>query len=257
MIHLVRYFFSLLLLSSLVAACGQKSDPAPVATPTTGTITGTVSPARAVTQVTAKTAGGLTFTATPDASTGAFTTPALAAGQYTLSFTMAPGYLKIADKMITVTAGQAASAGIVQATSDGTIKSGTITWTVNGQTYTTTALTGKVDRSVNRTFYVTGTVTSGNQVDELNLALSTTFSGASSYDYKTYYNSAGYRRVVGGLPTLDYRTSTNSTGTLVVTQYDEAAGTMTGTFGFVAPANGAGTGPSSATISNGSFSIQF
>lgn len=253
--YLLRCWLLLSVFGMLAAACSQKSDPAPTTTPTTGTITGTVSPAQAVTQVTAKTAGGLTFTATPDASTGAFTTPALAAGQYTLSFTMAPGYAAVAAKTITVTAGQAASAGTVQATSDGTIRSGTITWTVNGQTYTTTALTGKVDRSVNRTFYVTGKVTNGNQVDELNLGLGTTFYGAGSYGYNTPYNNASYRRVVGGLPTLDYATDTSSNGTLVVTQYDEAAGTMAGTFGFVANAKSAGTG--TATVTNGSFSIRF
>lgn len=255
--HWLRGWLFLSLFGILAASCSQKSDPAPAATPTTGTITGTVSPARAITQVTARTTGGLTFIATPDASTGAFTTPALAAGQYTLSFTMAPGYKSVADKTITVTAGQTASAGTVQAASDGTIKSGTMTWTVNGQTYTATALTGRVDRSVNRSFTVTGSVTNGNQVDELYLGLGTTFYGAGSYGYNTPYNSAAYRRIVGGLPTFDYNTSSSSIGTLVVTQYDEATGTLAGTFGFVAPVNSAGAGPSSATITNGSFTIRF
>ena len=259
MIHLVRYFFSLLLLSLLVTACGQKADPTPVATPTTGTITGTVSPARAVTQVTAKTAGGLTFIATPDASTGVFTTPALAAGQYTLSFTMAPGYLAIADKTITVTAGQAAAAGTVQATSDGTIKSGTMTWTVNGQTYNTTNLSGIADATVNKTLAVTGKSTSGAQVDQVYLQLGTVFNGVGTYPLQSGYYEGHYIRTTGGITSFDYNTAnigSTAAGSLIVTQFDAATGTAAGTFAFTG-GNLSGSTVTQATVTNGSFSIRF
>lgn len=255
--HLVRYLFSLLLLSLFATACSQKSDPSPA--PTTGTITGTVNPAGAITQVTAKDAGGLTFMATPDAKTGVFTTAALAAGQYTLSFTMATGYFPVADKTITVTAGQTASAGTVQASSDGTIKSGTMTWTVNGQTYNTTNLSGVADVTVNKTLAVTGKSTSGTQVDQVYLQLGTVFYGVGTYPLQSGYYEGHYIRTVGGITSFDYSTANirnTTTGSLIVTQFDAATGTAAGTFAFTG-GHFNGSTVTQATVTNGSFSIQF
>ena len=255
--HLLRCLFSLLLLSLLATACSQKSDPSPA--PTTGIITGTVNPAAAITQVTAKNAGGLTFTATPDAKTGVFTTAALAAGQYTLSFTMATGYYPVADKTITVTAGQTASAGTVQATSDGTIKSGTMTWTVNGQTYSTTNLSGIAEAAVNKTLAVTGKSTSGTQVDQVYLQLGTVFNGVGTYPLQSGYYEGHYVRIVGGITAFDYSTGNiigTTGGSLTVTQFDAATGTAAGTFAFTG-GNLSGSTVTRATITNGSFSIRF
>lgn len=259
--HFLRCCLLLLVVGLLAAACSQKSDPSPTpVAPTTGFVTGTISPAGAVTQVTAKDAGGLTFIATPDAKTGVFTTAALTAGQYTLSFTMAPGYLSIANKTITVTAGQTVSAGTVQATSDGTIKSGTMTWTANGQTYTTTDLSGMADAAKNKTLYVVGKSTSGTQVDQIQLQLGTVFYGAGTYPLQSGYYEGRYLRTVAGITTFSYTTAniSNSTtqGSLIVTQYDASAGTAAGTFAFTG-GNLSGSTVTTATVTNGSFSIRF
>jgi len=255
--NITHYLFTLLLLSLFATACSQKSDPSPA--PTTGTITGTVKPAGAISQVTAKDAGGLTFTATPDAQTGVFTTGALAAGQYTLSFTMATGFLPVTNKTITVTAGQTVSAGTVQATSDGTIKGGTMTWTVNGQTYTTTDLSGLADATVNKSLAVTGKSTTGTQVDRIYLQLGTVFYGAGTYPLQSGYYEGHYIRTVGGITSFDYTTAnigSTTAGSLIVTQFDAAAGTAAGTFAFTG-GNLSGNTVTQATITNGSFSIRF
>jgi hypothetical protein len=259
--HLIRYCLLLFVVGLLAASCSQKSDPGPTPAilPATGNITGTISPAGAITQVTAKDAGGLTFIATPDAKTGVFTHSTLATGQYTLSFTMATGYQPVAAKTITVTAGQTVSAGTVQATSDGSIKGGTMTWTVDGKTYSTTDLSGVADATTTKTLYVVGKSASGTQVDQIQLRLGTVFYGVDTYPLQSGYYEGRYVRTVGGVTTLDYNTAnvrSTTQGSLIVTQFDAVAGTAAGTFAFTG-ANLSNNTTTQTTVTNGSFSIRF
>ena len=110
---LLLALLSLPLLTATVS-CSKKEDatPAPAA-PTTGGLTGTVSPADALTAVTATDGGGLTFVARPAAGTGVFSLADLTPGSYTLSFTPASGYDVPARRTVTVVAGQIAQAGVV------------------------------------------------------------------------------------------------------------------------------------------------
>lgn len=96
-----------------LAACSKTAEPTPAPAPTTGALEGTVSPAGAVTTVTATAPGGLTFPATPNATTGVFSLANLAPGSYSLSFAPATGYVAPAVRTVAVVAGQTAAVGTV------------------------------------------------------------------------------------------------------------------------------------------------
>lgn len=246
------------LITATISCSKSNSDPMPATpTATTGGTEGTVSPAGSVATVTATNAGGVTFLATPNATTGAFSLANLAAGTYTLSFTPATGYVAPTNRTITIVAGQTAAAGTVTVASDGTIKSGTVTWTVGGTTYSTTTVSGLVDPTVNRTFSFSARATTGSVIDELGAGMGTTFSGGTGTFTlgNSPYQNATYLRTSGGLVTGQYYTNTgNTAGTFVITSYSAATGTIVGTFGFVAnSSNSAG----SISVTNGTFNLRF
>ena len=253
--HLLSFaaLLALLATSPLLSGCSKKDDPAA----TTGTMSGTVAPVGSIAQVTAKTSAGISGTAAPDATSGAFSFASLAPGSYTLSFTTATGYKSVADRTVSIVAGQNTAIGTVQATSDGSVKSGTMSWTVNSQTYTTTAVTGLIDTKTSGSFGLTGRATAGTQVDELGFSTTYSFTGSTgTYSLSNNpYSGATYQRINNGVTAFGYSCNNNtagSNGNFIVTQYDATAGTAAGTFGFV----GAGSS-GTATVSNGTFSIRF
>jgi hypothetical protein len=109
-------------------------------------VTGQISPANAVTVVTATSSGppATTATATPNAS-GAYTFPALAASTYTLSFAPAAGFATPAAQTVTVTAGETVTAAPVTATPSVPGGSGSgFAYIVNGATFTATLASANV-----------------------------------------------------------------------------------------------------------------
>jgi len=232
-------------------SCSKKNDD-PVATATTGKVEGTISPAGAVSTVTATNAGGLTFLDAPNPTTGTFSLADLAPGVYTLSFTPATGYVTPATRSITVVGGQTATAGTVVAASDGSIRSGTVSWTTDGTAYSTTAVTGQVDAD-NHTFYFSCAST-GTVRDQLDLALSRSFFGPGTYSLGGTYESGKLLRTTGGITTGTYYAGRS--GTLVISSYSMANGTISGTFGFVGA--DATTYPlQTVAVTNGTFSLRF
>ncbi|KAA9325902.1 carboxypeptidase regulatory-like domain-containing protein [Hymenobacter busanensis] len=241
-------WLSLLLLTFGFAGCTnteKEQDPAP----TTGAVTGVISPVGAISAVTATNAGGLTFLATPNASTGAFSLPKLDAGSYTLSFTPANGYKQPAPRSVTVTAGNTTDAGTIVAVSDGTIKGGTVGWSIGGVTYTGVPPTGSVDVA-NGIFFLSAI---GGLTDQLQLSMGMSFYGVGNYPLGTSpYVSALYIRNTGP-STLTYGTTSNSgSGSINVTAFDATAGTAAGTFSFTA----VGTA-GNVSVTNGTFSLRF
>ncbi|MGY3088203.1 hypothetical protein ACVWYF_001236 [Hymenobacter sp. UYAg731] len=89
---------------TLVAGGTTAPTTTVAATPTTATLSGQISPAGAVTTVTATNASGTTVTATPG-STGSYTFPNLPFGVYTLTFAPASGYTAPAAATVTLVAG--------------------------------------------------------------------------------------------------------------------------------------------------------
>ena len=110
----MKKLLSVLLLSIVYLAGCQKDKTVPAMT--TGSISGTISPAVAVARVTASLTidGQITpYTTTPDKN-GAFKLTGLPAGSYTLSFTVASGYsAPTAVHPDTVTAGRNTEAGTI------------------------------------------------------------------------------------------------------------------------------------------------
>jgi hypothetical protein len=83
-VNSVPYITARLVLASLLlssTACHKEADEVSA----TGTIASTILPAGYATQVTATDAAGHSYTATPDATTGAFTLGKVPAGTYTLT----------------------------------------------------------------------------------------------------------------------------------------------------------------------------
>lgn len=100
-------FAALWLATFAFAACSsdKKEDPTPpVATAQAGKLQGQITPAAAITTVTATDSLNRPTTTTPSA-TGAYVFAILAAGRYTLSFTPASGYIAPATQRVTVSAG--------------------------------------------------------------------------------------------------------------------------------------------------------
>ena len=230
----------------LLSGC-KKDEPA---APITGGLNGTINPAGSITQVTAQGSNGRSLSATPDPITGAFNFNDLTAGQYTLNFTMASGYNPLGTLTPTIVAGQNTGIGTVQAISDGSIKSGTMSWTTGGTTYTATRVEGTINRQ-SRTFYVKGITTSGGQMDEVSIrrSIDSGFAGVGIYTL----SFAEYRRTMAGALTVYADRTTKSP--LVITQYDEAAGTIGGTFSFMAMTGD--LGGNSIVVTDGTFSVKF
>ncbi|MFD1872636.1 carboxypeptidase-like regulatory domain-containing protein [Hymenobacter bucti] len=246
--HLFRCFLLMTVLATPLLSGCQKDEPA---TPTTGNLSSTVSPVGSIIKVTAQNSTGLSFSATPDAATGAFSFSGLVAGQYTLSFTMASGYKPMASVSTSVVAGQNTALGTVQATSDGIVKSGTMSWTTGGQTYTATITAGTINRQVGQsgTLYIKGRSVNGNQTDEVSLRRNNGFSGVGSY---TLSLAEYWRTTVGASEVYRDRTTDNP---LVITQYDETTGTMAGTFSFWGWTGD--LGGNTIIVTNGTFSLRF
>jgi hypothetical protein len=232
----------------------KKEDPQP----TTGSLAGTITPAGAISIVTAIDGGGLTFLATPDASTGAFSIADLKPGSYLLRFTPTAGYNTPTERNITIVAGEKAAAGIVAVESDGSLRSGTLTWNVNGTTYTSTSVLGGLSEvgGAGNSLSLMATSIVGTTSEQVNIFIGGFGLGLGTYDLGgVYYRSAAYQRTNGGLLVGAYGGQGSSTGTFNITTYDAATKTVTGTFGFTASeTNGQG---GSVNVTNGTFTLRF
>ncbi|HYE78220.1 MAG TPA: carboxypeptidase-like regulatory domain-containing protein [bacterium] len=250
--------FGLLLLAA--PACKKdKDDPAPVTPPSTGSLTGTISPPGSITTVTATSASGETFHATPDPTTGVFTIPNLPVGTYTVSFTPASGFAAPPSQTITINARATASMGSVAAHyPSGTIR-GTMTWKANGVSYTTDRITGSIVGN-GQIINVAGVIINGPHLDEMNVQI--THHGPGSYlvsdgdagfDYLRFssnvFVSRHRARYQGGGAGNAYIVSYSNTGVPI---------TITGTFGFTGvslDANGYSDQRPALTVTDGTFNL--
>ncbi|UOQ71116.1 carboxypeptidase-like regulatory domain-containing protein [Hymenobacter cellulosilyticus] len=244
----------LTVLATSLGGCSEKEDD-PAAVATTGIVEGTISPSGSIINVTATNAGGLTFLAAPNATTGAFSLPNLAPGTYTLSFTPANGYVTPTSRTITVVAGQTASAGTVVVASNGLVKGGTMSWNTDGVTYSSTQLVGEVN-AAQGLLYITSETLTGDVRDLLNLSLAQSFAGTGTYTLGSTYQNASLQRINKGLITAQYRTTDPAAGTITISSYNAVAGTMSGTFGF-SGTDFTGSSPRTATVTNGTFTLRF
>lgn len=240
---------------SVVAGSTAQAGTVLVSPIPTGSITGSIYPADAVTRVEAVSAAGVTVSAVPDATTGAYNFPNLELGTYTIRFVVASGFNSEPDQTATLNLTTTTVAlGPTNIRGNGTPR-GTMSWTVNGTTFTATALTGNI--SAGNQFVVEGTSTTGNVSDKLSLTLYSSFSTGSYPLGASPYYSARYTHLVNGIVTAMYSTPINAqAGVVNIATLDRFAGTATGTFGFIGvyPTS---TATTTATINNGSFSLRF
>lgn len=248
-------------LLTATVSCSKKEDATPVAT--TGAVEGNITPAGSLTTVTATNGNGLTFLATPNASTGAFALTGLAPGRYNITFTPASGFGTPAPRAIDIVAGQTTAAGTVLVQGDGTPR-GTVSWTADGITYTAPITGGFLDNQ-NFRLQATGSnaATSGTITFDFRTSIATTGTYVMA-DYMTAYPKfATYAKQANG-QTINYSTMSaysgttgySGSGSLVVTYYDANTRALRGTFDFTAANSYLGS-ISYQTISNGTFSFSF
>ena len=139
---------------------------------------------------------------------------------------------------------------------------GTVTWTHNGQTYTSTNYSVAI---VDGTSKIIINGSSADQKNTVSLALEgINTKGAAVYDLRK--SSVLDNLPAGGL-TLTTSTGTTGTtyntlygpaasnGTITVTQYDKAGQKISGTFNFTGGATPFSTGSGNQVVTNGSFSF--
>lgn len=256
---LLRYWLVLLggslPVTATLSSCSSDKKDAPQ--PTTGSISGTVSPGMAFRKMTATDTGGLpsVISLTYGASTPmVFTLGELKPGTYTVHFDMDSRYLQPADRSITVVAGQTASAGTVEADANPSVSftSGSMSWIFNGQQYTTTTITGSSDAVGSHSFYLNGTATTGSNVDALQIRFPNDFSGLGTYNV-SMYTPTTYHQLLNGVQT-SYSTGNSLPGRLIFNTYDLELPIRraSGTFNFTM-LGGSSSGTSSSI--SGSFDI--
>jgi hypothetical protein len=191
--------------------------------------------------------------ASPDVN-GYFRFNNVAPGTYNISFEAAPGFLPPAPRVITVSGGTTSLGVITVNTSGETSRplSGTVRWSMDGISYTSTSLTGNmllIDGHP-RSFSLLATSLNGTTADILGLSsfcrLGLNYIGSDSGERGTYL------RTESGVPRSSYETDYYNKGTVTITAIDSTARTLSGTFGFNARGS-AGT----ITVSGGSFTLSY
>jgi len=228
-------------LAALSVSCKEEeSDPNNVLKG--GSINGQVSPADAVTTVTATGGSNTSVSANPGVG-GAFTIGNLAAGTYTVSFTPANGYVAPPSRTVTVSTGSVTDLGTITVGGGGPTNGGTLRFVVTGQTIAASSLTA----------FLAGEVLS---IQAATPPRSITLTLAP-------VTGPGIIDLVGGQSSATY--SFNSTtqmvwsttqpgggGTVQITSFDPVTRRASGTFNFVAqPLSGGASGE--VLITNGLF----
>jgi hypothetical protein len=132
-----------LVLASLLfgsTACHKAADEVSA----TGTIASTILPAGYATQVTATDAADRSYTAIPDAKTGAFQLLHIPAGVYTLTVDTKLAYKTPAPQQAKVSAGLTTAVYYSTLTRDTKLR-GTLSWVENSVRYTATNLYGEIN----------------------------------------------------------------------------------------------------------------
>ncbi len=260
----------LLLLLTLTIACKKRgAEPEPeypqpppiVTTPVTntnkGSLSGTVSPAEAISKITATLAqGGQKYTI--QIINGIFSASELPEGTYTLDYTPNDFYVKPSSTTLAVTSGKNTEAGAISLKK----KSGTISCYVNEQ-YQCWSLKG----------YNSGTLlqivkyTLGTGIPELDIKMNLTydlgitlspFNGPGTYTCDPSTRSGiSYKLIKGALPiSIQDTQNPGSSATVVITSVDPVTRTIKGTFTAFLAARPSSSGDA-RTITNGVIDAKY
>ena len=251
-----RLVLASLLLGS--SACQKEVDELSA----TGTITSIILPAGYATQVTATDAAGHRYTATPDATTGAFTLAKVPAGTYTLTVDTKLAYKTPPPQQALVKAGLTTALYYSTLTRDTKLR-GTLSWVENGVRYTAANIYGEVNSSL---VSVDGYVLSNGVGREVAFVIptygqsSSLFTGVGTYPVgRQEYPFGKYTLATAAGPAIWYTPRQGAgTGQVQVTQHDPAAFTIAGTFAFTAePFSNPTNTPGSVAITEGSFTLTY
>jgi hypothetical protein len=252
---------TIILLGSLLlgsSACHKEADELSA----TGTIASTILPAGYATQVTATDANGRSYTATPDATTGAFQLTNLPAGTYTLTVDTKLAYKTPAPQQTQVKAGLTTAIYYSTLTRDTKLR-GTVSWVENGVRYTAANIYGEINSGI---VSVDGYVLTNGVGREVAFVIPTygpstaLFKGVGTYPLgQQEYPFGKYVLSTSPGPYIWYTPRQGAgTGQVQVTQYDPAAFSIAGTFTFAAEPFSNPTGaPDNVTITDGSFSLTY
>ena len=245
-------------------SCSRKDEVAPAVPAATGTVQATLTPGGAAGVFTLSAPGFRFRTATPDATAGAATFAGLASGTYYLGVRPATGYVTPDSVALTVRAGASTVKAFVL-NRDGRIR-GTVTWQLNGTTYTAVTLGGTINaQSLSLSLETPFVGGFGHAVfislPFLSAGNPRNFAGVGTYELGTaQWPFAGYHHYVPNAYD-SYFTGDAGTpaGQVVVSHFDTTARTVAGTFTFTAAlaANHSGTASSTQTISNGRFELSY
>jgi hypothetical protein len=228
----------------LTTSCSSSSDP----TPAKATLSGQITPAGAVSEVTATNAAGQTATATPT-STGTYSFPNLAVGAYTLSFTPAPGYATPAPQQVTL-----AASGTTASPTTATLAPASVSYTVDGTVVNPTYIFSQSPFNDDRmlTFALSP---GGAPGPTLTLFLEGVIPTVGTRSLIDDHNSGRYTGPDYILYDSSFNTGTVTlSGSVTITSVNTAARRFSGTFSFLGiGVNTTATSPETRTIANGVF----
>lgn len=248
---IVRVLILALLTGSALAttSCGSKSsDPQAQPQVQTATLSGQISPAGAITTVTATDASGKATTATPS-STGAYSFPGLAVGAYTLTFAPTAGYNTPAPQQVTLTA-----AGTTATTTTATLAPATVSFKANGTLVTPTYIFSQVFVGDRRILFSVSPGGAPGPTLSINIPGVTPVVGSYSLTgsltgYDATYLAADYQSYF----TVGNNNGAPRSGTLVITSVNAASRRFAGTFEFMGFGTTNAGAYVSAQITNGVF----
>lgn len=245
----VRILALALAVSAALAStsCGNKNSD-PQAQVQTATLSGQISPAGAITTVTATDGSGKATNATPG-STGAYSFPGLSVGAYTLTFTPAPGYSTPAAQQVTL-----AAAGTTATATTATLAPATVSFSANGVTVVPTYIFSQVFSGDRRILFSVSPGGAPGPTLSINLAGTMPVVGSYSLTgslsgYDATYLAADYQSYF----TIGNNNGAPRSGTLVITSVNPTSRRFAGTFEFVGFGNDNAGAYYSARITNGVF----
>ena len=231
----------------VTASCGSKKDD-PQAQTQTAVLSGQVTPAAAVTTVTATDASGKTATATVT-STGAYAFAAMQPGTYTLAFTPAAGYAAPAAATVTLAAGGTTAPAITAA-----LAVASATYTVDGTPMTANYIFSQGSGNSNLRV-LTFTANPGGAPPTISVFLDGLLPTVGSRSLTTNANNARYMAPNFELYLSDGGAALGlpMSGTFTIVSVSTSPRVFSGTFSFVGTAGSSSASPVTRTITNGVF----
>jgi hypothetical protein len=238
------FLLCLFLFGSILVSCKKdKDDPKP----TTGSIRATAIPAGAATNM-RLTRDNTTIEIAPNSS-GIFQADNLQAGNYSVTFTPAVGFQGPQASNVSVTAGSTNDLGTVAFVQPGSPFIGTMSATVNGNTWNSALHGGTVDGS-GMGLTISGAAVSLTGTSETIMLNLPNITGLGTYS-APFDASAVY--MVASITGTPQTWVSGSNCTITITNIDQVEQKISGTFSFTASPAPGSSASGNKTVTNGTF----